>query len=95
VASPCHEVLEGPLRATISRDVRELVGLRLVFRPEFEGASRRVKWIAIDPWRPETGFAAPAVASMTPARRWCSSSIAIAHLGRLRAAATVGSEGGA
>jgi hypothetical protein len=44
-----HELQRGS-RATISRDVRELVGLRLVFRPEFEGASRRVKWIAIDPW---------------------------------------------
>jgi hypothetical protein len=44
-----QDELQRGSRATISRDVRELVGLRLVFRPEFERASRRVKWIAMDP----------------------------------------------
>jgi hypothetical protein len=35
-------------RATISRDVHELVARGFLFRPEFERAPHRVKWIAMD-----------------------------------------------
>ena len=35
-------------RATISRDVRELIALGFLFRPEFERRDHREKWIAMD-----------------------------------------------
>jgi hypothetical protein len=42
-----HALQKGS-RATISRDLDSLYRRGFVFEPEFEGASHRVKWIAMD-----------------------------------------------
>jgi hypothetical protein len=43
-----HDALQNWSRATISRDLDGLYQRGLIFEPEFEGASHRVKWIAMD-----------------------------------------------
>ena len=43
-----HDALQNWSRATISRDLDGLYQRGLIFEPEFEGASRRFKWIAMD-----------------------------------------------